>query len=78
MAYASASTASAASAAPTGARPCDMCKSETEVAVAMTCRTDGVVDVVGNLAYRLDDARLRTEEQTQTMHGVADDWLCRL
>ena len=41
-------------------------------------RTDGVVDVVGNLAYRLDDARLRTEERTQTMHGVADDWLRRL
>ncbi len=33
----------------------------------MTCRTD-----------RLDDARLRAEEQAQTMHGVAGDWLCRL
>ncbi|WP_443057531.1 hypothetical protein [Streptomyces sp. IBSBF 2806] len=48
-------------------QPCDTCKSETEVAVAMTCRTD-----------RLDDARLRAEEQAQTMHGVAGDWLCRL
>ncbi|MGW2620813.1 CBS domain-containing protein [Streptomyces sp. NPDC001500] len=53
-------------------------KSETEIAVAMTRRIDGVVDVVGHLAYRLDDARLRTEEQAGAMHGVADDWLRRL
>ncbi|MFJ1811172.1 MULTISPECIES: CBS domain-containing protein [unclassified Streptomyces] len=53
-------------------------KSETEIAVAMTRRIDGVVDVVGELTYRLDDARLRTAEQTQAMHGVADDWLRRL
>jgi len=53
-------------------------KSETEIAVAMTGRIDGVVDVVGNLTYPLDDAHLRTEEQAQTMHGVADDWLRRL
>jgi CBS domain-containing protein len=53
-------------------------KSETEIAVSMTRRIDGVVDVVGKLTYRLDDARLRTEEQIQAMHGVADDWLRRL
>ncbi|WP_327319538.1 CBS domain-containing protein [Streptomyces sp. NBC_01235] len=53
-------------------------KSETEIAVSMTRRIDGVVDVVGKLTYRLDDARLRTEEQVQAMHGVADDWLRRL
>ncbi|MEU1192946.1 hypothetical protein [Streptomyces sp. NPDC005859] len=44
----------------------------------MTRRIDGVVDVVGELTYRLDDAHLRTAEQTQAMHGVADDWLRRL
>ncbi|GGR96488.1 hypothetical protein GCM10010269_39160 [Streptomyces humidus] len=53
-------------------------KSETEIAVAMTRRIDGVVDVVGRLTYRLDDARLRVEEQAGAMHGVADDWLRRL
>jgi len=53
-------------------------KSETEIAVAMTRRIDGVVDVVGHLAYRLDDARPRTEEAAQATHGVADDWLRRL
>jgi CBS-domain-containing membrane protein len=53
-------------------------KSETQIAMSMTRRIDGVVDVVGKLTYRLDDARLRTEEQTRAMHGVADDWLRRL
>ena len=51
-------------------------KSETEIALAMTRRIDGVVDVVGKLTYRLDDGRPRTEEQAP--HGVADDWLRRL
>lgn len=53
-------------------------KSETEIAVSMTRRIDGVVDVVAHLTYRLDDARQRAEEQAQAMHGVADDWLRRL
>jgi hypothetical protein len=44
----------------------------------MTRRVDGVVDVVGNPTYRLDDARPRAEEQIQTMHGAAGDWLRRL
>ncbi len=53
-------------------------KSETEIAVAMTRRIDGVVDVVSELTYRLDDADLRAEAQTHATHGVADDWLRRL
>ncbi|MFJ9898322.1 CBS domain-containing protein [Streptomyces sp. NPDC091280] len=48
-------------------------KSETEIARAMTGRLDGVVGVVDELTFRLDDARLRAEEQA--VHGVADDWL---
>ncbi|MFJ5560700.1 CBS domain-containing protein [Streptomyces sp. NPDC093250] len=51
-------------------------KSETEIALSMTRRIDGVVGVVDRLTYRLDDARLRTQEQA--LHGVADDWLRRL
>ncbi|MEV6481841.1 CBS domain-containing protein [Streptomyces sp. NPDC051576] len=51
-------------------------KSETEIARSMTRRLDGVVDVVDELTYRLDDARLRVEEQA--LHGVADDWLRRM
>ncbi|MGQ4360342.1 CBS domain-containing protein [Streptomyces sp. SAS_272] len=51
-------------------------KSETRIALSMTRRIDGVVDVVDQLAYRLDDARVRVEEQA--LHGVADDWLRRL
>ncbi|MGQ4362607.1 hypothetical protein [Streptomyces sp. SAS_272] len=42
----------------------------------MTRRIDGVADVLDQLAYRVDDARIRVEEQT--MHGVADDWPRRL
>ena len=54
-------------------------KSETEIALSMTRRIDGVVGVVGvvdKLTYRLDDARLPTPEHA--LHGVADDWLRRL
>ncbi|MFF5187646.1 CBS domain-containing protein [Streptomyces sp. NPDC000345] len=53
-------------------------KSDTEIALSMTRRIDGVVDAVGKLTYRLDDARGRTGEQPQAVHGVADDWLRRL
>ncbi len=35
----------------------------------------GVVGVVDRLTYRVDDARLHTQEQA--LHGVADDWLRR-
>ncbi|MFF4537179.1 CBS domain-containing protein [Streptomyces aureus] len=51
-------------------------KSETEIAVSMTRRLDGVVDVVAHLAYRLDDARLRPDDRAP--HGVAEEWLRRL
>jgi CBS domain-containing protein len=51
-------------------------KSETEIALSMTARIDGVVGVVDRLTYRLDDARLPVQEQA--LHGVADDWLRRL
>jgi CBS domain-containing protein len=51
-------------------------RSETEIALSLTARIDGVVGVVDRLTYRLDDARLRTQEQA--LHGVADDWLRRM
>lgn len=47
-------------------------KSEKSMALLMTARIDGVVGVVDELTYRLDDTRLRTGEP-QTRHGVADD-----
>ncbi|ARP73515.1 hypothetical protein LK07_31260 [Streptomyces pluripotens] len=51
-------------------------RSEIPVALGMTSRLDGVVDVVDRLSYRLDDRRLQPTEQA--LHGVADDWLRRL
>ncbi|MFD7766122.1 BON domain-containing protein [Streptomyces sp. NPDC059787] len=51
-------------------------KSETEVAVAMTRRTDGVVDVVNQLTHRFDDSGF--QNGTRVPSGVADDWLRRL
>ncbi|MGI5372052.1 hypothetical protein C9J60_37365 [Streptomyces sp. A244] len=51
-------------------------RSETEVAAAMARRTDGVVAVVDELTWRLDDTRLRSDEQL--LHGVADDRLRNL
>ncbi|MFJ3306703.1 CBS domain-containing protein [Streptomyces sp. NPDC086549] len=51
-------------------------RSEIPIAVGMTRRLDGVVDVVDHLSYRLDDKRLQPAEQA--LHGVADDWLRRL
>ncbi|MEU1481958.1 CBS domain-containing protein [Streptomyces sp. NPDC001668] len=51
-------------------------KSETEIAVSMTRQIDGVVAVVDNLTWLLDDGRLRPDEQA--LHGVADDWLRKL
>lgn len=51
-------------------------KSETEIALSMTRRIDGVVGVVDKLTYRLDDAHLRIQEPA--LHGVAEDWLRRL
>ncbi|WNM31241.1 CBS domain-containing protein [Streptomyces sp. Li-HN-5-11] len=51
-------------------------KSETEIAVSMTKQIDGVVAVVDNLTYRLDDSHVQPAEAA--LHGVADDWLRRL
>ncbi|MFG3720746.1 CBS domain-containing protein [Streptomyces massasporeus] len=51
-------------------------RSEAEIAVAMTRQIDGVVAVVGELTWRLDDTRQRSDEQV--LHGVADDRLRRL
>ncbi|MET8808357.1 CBS domain-containing protein [Streptomyces sp. NPDC004546] len=51
-------------------------KSETEIAVSMTKQVDGVVAVVDNLTYRLDDSHVQPAEQA--LHGVADDWLRKL
>ncbi len=39
----------------------------------MIRQIDGVVAVVDKLTWRLDDTRLRSDEQA--LHGVADDWL---
>ncbi|MFI8071670.1 hypothetical protein ACIF85_23175 [Streptomyces sp. NPDC086033] len=50
--------------------------SETEIAVSMTRQIDGVVAVVDELSWLLDDERLRPDEQA--LHGVADDWLRKL
>ncbi|MGW0205458.1 CBS domain-containing protein [Streptomyces sp. NPDC003233] len=51
-------------------------KSETEIAVSMTKQIDGVVAVVDNLTYRLDDSHVQPAEQA--LHGVAEDWLRKL
>ncbi|MEW1928751.1 CBS domain-containing protein [Streptomyces sp. NPDC088360] len=51
-------------------------KSETEIAVSMTHQVDGVVAVVANLTYRLDDSHLKPDEQS--LHGVTDAWLRKL
>ncbi|MFC8513231.1 CBS domain-containing protein [Streptomyces sp. NPDC057257] len=51
-------------------------KSEKEIALSMTRQIDGVVAVVDKLTFRLDDARIRPDEQA--VHGVADDWLRRI
>ncbi|GAA4559354.1 hypothetical protein [Streptomyces collinus] len=42
----------------------------------MARRTDGVVAVVDQLTWRLDDTRLRSDGQLP--HGVADDRLRNL
>lgn len=51
-------------------------KSETEIAVSMTRQIDGVVAVVDNLTFRLDDSHVPPD--APALHGVADDWLRRL
>ncbi|MGW6545193.1 CBS domain-containing protein [Streptomyces massasporeus] len=51
-------------------------RTEKVIALAMTGRLDGVVDVVDNLSYRIDDTHFPPAEQA--LHGVTDDWLRRL
>ncbi|MEU1673119.1 CBS domain-containing protein [Streptomyces roseifaciens] len=51
-------------------------RSEVQVALRMTKEIDGVVAVVDKLTHRVDDSRLRPDEQA--LHGVADGWLRRL
>lgn len=51
-------------------------RSEIPVAVGMTRRLDGVVDVVDHLSYRIDDKRL--QPAGPGLRGVADDWLRKL
>ncbi|WP_405905366.1 MULTISPECIES: CBS domain-containing protein [unclassified Streptomyces] len=48
-------------------------ETETEIAVSMTSRIDGVVAVVNELTYRLDDSRLHPDGQAS--HGVTEEWL---
>ncbi|WP_372351284.1 CBS domain-containing protein [Streptomyces sp. KL116D] len=50
-------------------------RSEKEMAARMTGHIDGVVALVDELTYRLDDSHLRPDEQA--LHGIADDWLRR-
>ncbi|MDX3801678.1 CBS domain-containing protein [Streptomyces sp. AK04-3B] len=51
-------------------------RSEIPIAVGMTRRLDGVVDVVDHLSYRLDDKH--QQPAGLAVHGVADDWLRKL
>ncbi|MDW8804248.1 CBS domain-containing protein [Streptomyces scabiei] len=51
-------------------------RTEKSIAVSMTGRTDGVVGVVDDLTYRIDDTHFPPAEQA--LHGVADDWLRKL
>ncbi|MFF4037654.1 CBS domain-containing protein [Streptomyces sp. NPDC001816] len=48
-------------------------KSDTEIAVSMASRIDGVVAVVDQLTYRLDDSHLQPARQGP--HGVTEEWL---
>ncbi|MEU8691444.1 CBS domain-containing protein [Streptomyces sp. NPDC048665] len=48
-------------------------RSDAGVAVAMSRRLDGVVDVVDHLTYRFDDRHARSSGPA--VRGVADDWL---
>ncbi|WP_460072847.1 CBS domain-containing protein [Streptomyces sp. YKOK-I1] len=51
-------------------------RSEIPIAVGMTRRLDGVVDVVDHLSYRIDDKL--PQPTGLAVHGVADDWLRKL
>lgn len=51
-------------------------RTEKSIALAMTGRLDGVVGVVDNLSYRIDDTHFPPAEQA--LHGVTEDWLRKL
>ncbi|MFF4550104.1 CBS domain-containing protein [Streptomyces sp. NPDC001406] len=51
-------------------------RSDIPVALDMTRRVDGVVDVVDHLSYRIDDRHLQPAGQAP--RGLNDDWLRRL
>jgi CBS domain-containing protein len=51
-------------------------RSEIPIAVGVTRRLDGVVDVVDHLSYRIDDKP--PQPTGLAVHGVADDWLRKL
>ncbi|WP_320779577.1 CBS domain-containing protein [Streptomyces sp. CRN 30] len=46
-------------------------ESDTEIAVSMTRRLDGVVDVVDRLTHRLDDSRLRPDAAAPSWRTIA-------
>ncbi|AVZ76713.1 hypothetical protein SLUN_35430 [Streptomyces lunaelactis] len=50
--------------------------SEKPIALNLTSRIDGVVAVVDELTYRLDDSHLQPTEQS--LHGVTEGWLRKL
>ncbi|WP_371656345.1 MULTISPECIES: CBS domain-containing protein [unclassified Streptomyces] len=51
-------------------------RSEIPLAVRMSRMVDGVVAVVDELGYQLDDSHLHPDEPA--VHGIADDWLRKL
>lgn len=51
-------------------------KSETEIAVSMTGQIDGVVAVVDQLTFRLDDTHTRPEQPA--VPGIRNDWSHRM
>ncbi|WP_306334071.1 CBS domain-containing protein [Streptomyces sp. KL118A] len=51
-------------------------RSEVPIALHMTREIDGVVAVVDQLSYRMDDSHLQPSDQA--MRGVADEWLRKL
>ncbi|MGI5466636.1 CBS domain-containing protein [Streptomyces sp. CA-132043] len=51
-------------------------RSEIPLALRLTSRIDGVVDVIDHLGYQEDDSRLRPSEQA--LHGITEEWLRRI
>ncbi|MFI9025220.1 CBS domain-containing protein [Streptomyces sp. NPDC053560] len=51
-------------------------RSEIPLALRLTSRIDGVVEVIDHLGYQEDDSRLRPSEQA--LHGITEEWLRRI